>query len=173
MRALKFLFLSLLAVILSACVAEPEGENVKIGGVAPDFSVEVFSGGVFSSSRTISLSSMKGKPVVLVFFNTSCPDCREELAEVQKLYDLRGDDAGFLCVARSENLESVEAYWTDNELTLPVAPQNDSRIYNLYARSIIPRTYILDSKGIIVATFSDSPVADFSSLNRIIDTVLQ
>lgn len=172
MRALKYLIF-FLAVSLTACVSEPEGENVTVGSVAPDFTAEVYSDGIFSEAHTLSLSSLKGSPVVLVFFNTSCPDCREELEVIQRIYDRYADETGIICVARSEKKESVEAYWIDHGFTLPVAPQKDSRIYNLYAKSVIPRTYILNSEGVIAASFSDSPIADFDTLSRLIEALSQ
>lgn len=167
MRALKYLIL-FLSVALTSCVNEPEGENVDTGSQAPDFEVDVYADGSFYSARPTTLSSMKGSPVILVFFNTSCPDCQEELATVQRLYDRYSAEIRFLCVARSENKESVEAYWTDHRLTIPVAPQSDATVYHLYAESVIPRTYVLNADGVIVASFSDSPVADFDTLARIV-----
>ncbi len=172
MKLLKIFLFILVASAMGACVNEPNGEIVKIGSLAPDFTVDVYSNGDFSNPSSTRLNALKGSPAVLVFFNTTCPDCREELAVVQRLYDKYSTGVKFLCVARSEKLESVEAYWNEQGLTLPVAPQNDDKVYSLYAKSVIPRTYTLNSEGVITAYFSDSPVADFSSLSRILDSLL-
>lgn len=166
-------FIAILLVVLTGCVSEPEGENVADGNEAPDFTASVFCEGLFSDARSVTLSSLRGQPVLLLFFNTSCPDCREELPIVQQLYDIYSERMEFLCVARGESLESVKTYWIENGLTLPVSPQPDTKIYNLYAKSVIPRTYVLNAGGIITASFSDSPIADFATLSKIIESLLR
>ncbi len=50
-------------------------------------------------------------------------------------------DFRMLAISREENEESVAAYWAANGLLIPYSPQEDRRIYNLFATSIIPRIY--------------------------------
>ena len=45
--------------------------------------------------------------------------------------------------------ESVAAYWKEQGLSIPYSAQTDRRIYNLFASSIIPRTYFCSADGII------------------------
>lgn len=71
---------------------------VGVGAAAPDFTVELFDGG------ELTLSSLRGKVVLLNFWATWCPPCREELARVQtELIDrFAGRDFLFLPVSRGE-----------------------------------------------------------------------
>ena len=57
-----------------------EAPPVPIGRPAPDFSVSSLGGG-----RTVRLSSLRGRVVLLDFWATWCPPCRRGLPETQKL----------------------------------------------------------------------------------------
>ena len=61
----------------SSCSA-PE---IKVGNPAPDFELQNTDG------QTISLSSLRGKPVLLNFWKTSCYPCRLEMPFLQAIYN--------------------------------------------------------------------------------------
>ena len=50
---------------------------VNVGDVAPDFTVTMLDG------RTIKLSELRGNVVMVCFWATWCPPCRQELAHLQ------------------------------------------------------------------------------------------
>ncbi|MBQ9962064.1 MAG: redoxin domain-containing protein, partial [Alistipes sp.] len=47
---------------------------VRVGDMAPDFTVELLSG------NKATLSQMQGNTVLLVFFESTCPDCKLQLS---------------------------------------------------------------------------------------------
>lgn len=132
---------------LTACVYDKEEPEFSLapGALLPDFSVEMLGGDVFS---TASLNESDIVNLVIVFFNTGCSDCQHDLPLVQELYDKILADATLagntrlICIAREEDAASVRSYWKDNNLTLPVSPQSDRRVYNLFASTGIPRLYL-------------------------------
>lgn len=145
------------ALLIGGCVTEREepSNTLNAGDKVPAFSVTLLDGQVFSSE------SLPGKTGVIVFFNTSCPDCRRELPQVQLAYETtfecdQPEEAVFVCIAREEGAASVAAYWAKNAFTLPCAPQTDRSVYNLFASSGIPRIYITKPDGTIHTTFDDS-----------------
>ena len=56
-------------------------ELLKPGTEAPNFKLKTPEG------RDLSLSSFKGKYVVLDFWASWCPDCRKDIPEVQRMYN--------------------------------------------------------------------------------------
>lgn len=154
--------ISLISLLLSSCVSEPDPADdwsLPIGSEMPRFEVALTDGSVVLSE------SLKGKPTMLVFFNTSCSDCREELPVVQRIYDDMKEDINLLCISREQDKVSVREYWKENSLTLPVSAQPNRYIYNLFAKSVIPRIFIFDASGILTAAFSDSPLPNYTDLH--------
>lgn len=143
--------------IATSCITENEPETLSLhpGDMCPDFSVTMNDGSIITSS------DLRGKRSVIVFFNTSCADCREELPEIQKVYDeiLTKDlPVHLLCISRAEGEESIETFWHENNLTLPYSPQEDRSVYNLFASSVIPRIYLLSPDLTITRAWSDNPM---------------
>ena len=89
---------------------------IKVGQVAPDFSVEMLDG------RTIKLSELRGKVVMLCFWATWCPPCRQEMAHLQEgvIDHFAGKDLVVLPISRGEKREVVEKFITDHGYTFGV-----------------------------------------------------
>ena len=145
------------AFALTSCVAEGEPENngVKTGDPLPAFSVKLNDG------REMTTASLRGKRVLIELFNTECPDCRESLPLINELYETLKDnpDVEIFAVARAEDASKLSLYWAENNLTLPYSPQDDRKVYELFATVGIPRIYVADSSGVITAAFGpeDNP----------------
>ncbi len=122
-------------------------EHVQVGDKVPSFSVTVTDG---SETRTFSTSQLTGETVI-VFFNTWCSDCQRELPLLNDYYLQHKDDSGFQMVAisRAEGADAVSQFWSEHSLQIPYSAQDDRRIYDLFASSVIPRIYFVSPQGII------------------------
>lgn len=144
----------LLCLLLTGCSSiedDETKERVVVGDRVPLFSVEMVKDGERSTFSTAQLTG----ETVIVFFNTTCPDCQRDLPKLNQYYLKHKADEGFQMVAisREEGEEDVAAYWKDKGLQIPYFAQNDRRIYELFASSIIPRVYFVSAKGIVTRIF--------------------
>lgn len=164
-----------LALLLGSCVNEKEEpvSSVTTGQRCPSFSVRLTDG------TTVTTADLAGHTTLLLFFDTACPDCRALLPVVQQVYDAitlpadqlqSGKDESqegsplVLAISREEPAPQVADYWTANSLTIPVSPQPDRTVYNLFATSIIPRIYIIAPDLTITRTYVDSPLPTVQQL---------
>ena len=54
---------------------------------------------------------------------------------------------------------------------MPYSAQEDRKIFELFAKSVVPRIYIVDEDGIIRYIFTDNPLATFDDLVEAIKTI--
>lgn len=149
--------------------AVEETTLVRSGETAPDFTVAMFDG------SSVTLSALRGKVVLLNFWATWCPPCREELTRVQKdLIDrFAGRDFVFLPISRGETRETVAAFREKTGYTFPMGLDPEQAVYDKYAENYIPRNFLIDREGKIVeATIGYEP-AEFDALIRTIDKTLE
>ena len=161
------IFLSLLVLSLSACQLDDDEDKketsvMNVGDEIPAFTLDDVKG------HELSSSSLSGKVYILNFFDTGCPDCRQEFGVLQKIYNKYQAIVPVLTVPRSQTKEEVESYWNEAGLSMPYYIARDKALYSKFATSGIPRTYVVDDSGKIIAAYSDSPIADYESLDNVL-----
>lgn len=165
-RVLGLFFAGIVGIlIMTSCVTDDDPEksrSLTVGDSLPAFIVELNTG------ETVSDISLRGKTSMIVFFNTSCMDCREELPVIQSLYEIYKDDedVAILAISRSQSVSSVQEYWNENNLTIPFSAQDDDKVYLKFASALIPRIYIADGVGYITAAYDDNPLPGLSQLQH-------
>lgn len=160
MKLLKNI-LTFAAIIISivSCIKEddPVQADLKVGDSIPDFSVEMNDGSVVNSAM------LSNGTAVIMFFNTSCPDCQKTLPSVQQIYDEYAGDVKFALISREQGSDAIAGYWENQGYTLPYSAQTDRNVYNLFASSRVPRVYICKD-GIIKFLYDDNPIPSYSDL---------
>ena len=159
--------LALLVVLVSACVDDGHERTtseslVSVGDAIPDFVLTAADGTELSSA------SLGGRAYILNFFDTRCPDCQEELQVLQQVYDRYGPAVPLLNVPRSQTRQEVDDYWQQAGLSMPFYTPVNAGLYYRFARSGVPRTYVVGSEGTVQAAFADSPVAALDSLDALL-----
>lgn len=160
-RGAALLMADLLAV---SCVWEKTDQpgDIRVGDPLPTFSIVVCEGG---AERVVTTADLKGAVSVITLFSVTCPDCRATLPELQRAYDaFAPQGVQFINISRAEGRDRVEALWAELGLTMPYSAQDDRTVYELFAKSVVPRVYLSDRQGIVRYIHTDSPNPDFTTL---------
>jgi peroxiredoxin len=103
------------------------------------------------SGTPVSLSGYKGKVVLLNFWATWCPPCRQEMPTLQKHYtDYEAQGLVVVGVEAGEPKAEVQDFVTEQHLTFPVLPDEKTTVTDMYRVSALPTTFVIDREGVIV-----------------------
>ncbi len=140
--------------------AETDAESttlVKAGDTAPDFTVEMVDG------SSVTLGDLKGKVVLLNFWATWCPPCRQELTRVQTDIIDRFAGKEFVFLAFREK----------TGYAFPMGLDPARTVYDRYASNYIPRNFVIDRKGKVVLATVGYDEHEFEELIRTIEKTLE
>jgi peroxiredoxin len=114
--------------------------------IAEDFALKTPDG------KTFRLSEQRGKTVIVNFWATWCPPCREEMPAMERLYQ-QHRDRGLVLVAVSLDADPavVAPYLKQNKLSFPIALDPKSEIANKYGVRALPSSFIVDRDGTMTA----------------------
>ena len=145
---------------------------VKVGDMAPNFSMKLTNG------KTVKLSDLKGKVVMLQFTACWCSVCRKEMPFIEKdIWKKHKDNPTFvlLAVDRDEPLETVKTFAKSIPITYPIGLDPKADIFALYAQreAGITRNVIIDKTGKIVFLTRLYDEAEFKQMTKVIDGLLK
>ncbi|MDR0749930.1 MAG: TlpA family protein disulfide reductase [Tannerellaceae bacterium] len=166
----KIVFTGLFVCLALLCVAQEESDIVKAGDVMPAFAI------VFDNGAELKSSSLQGKVVLLTFFATWCPPCQKELAAIQEtLWPKYKDNAGFrlLVVGREHSDAELTTYNEKKGFDFPLYPDKDRAIYGKFAKSLIPRVYLIGKDGKVILANTGFNENEFTQLMTCIENALK
>lgn len=140
------------ALLCVSCIKDKQtGADLMVGDRLPEFEV------MLSDGTSVGTDLLSDGISCIMFYTTACPDCRETLPHMQRLYDeFAPKGVSFAVISREEGSASISGYWDSEGLTMPYSAQEDRKIYELFAKTRVPRVYI-NKDGIIKAIFTDIP----------------
>lgn len=102
--------------------------------------------------ETVELSDYKGKNVVLNFWTTWCPPCKEEMPHIQDYYEKYKNEQnvevlGVNLTFSTDSEKNVKQFVESYNLTFPVLLTYDEEVEKLYLIKTIPSTFFLDEEG--------------------------
>ncbi len=141
---------------------------VKAGDMVPDVTVTMFDG------SKVSLEQLRGKVVLLNFWATWCPPCREELTHVQtEIIDrFAGRPFVFLPVSRGEERETVAAFREKTGYDFPMGLDSTRMVYDRFASNYIPRNFLIGPDGKVLLASVGYDEEEFQELIRSIEEAL-
>ena len=145
---------------------------VKVGDVAPDFTLKLTDGSDFT------LSKNRGKVVMLQFTASWCGVCRKEMPFIEKdIWQKHKENPNFvlLGIDREEPLEDVKKFAESTGITYPMALDSNADVFASYAerKSGITRNILIDGEGRIVKLTRLFNETEFNSLVETIDSMLK
>lgn len=113
---------------------------------APEISV------VSLDNQQQTLASLKGKVVLLNFWATWCPPCREEIPSMMKLNKLMaGKPFQMVCVSVDEGgKQAVTEFFKNSGFSLPAYTDPSGQVSKTYGITGVPETFVIDKNGVIV-----------------------
>ena len=133
-------------LVLSACggsgAASESGP--EIGKLAPDFTLKGLDG------QEVTLSSLRGKAVLLNFWASWCGPCRIEMPFLQEIYEKwTGGRLVLLAVNLQEDPTKVREFVEDGGYSFPILLTTGNEVPVAYNIRGIPATFFIDADGVI------------------------
>jgi cytochrome c biogenesis protein CcmG/thiol:disulfide interchange protein DsbE len=111
-------------------------------GMAPDFTLTSFDG------RTLTLSELRGQVVIINFWASWCPPCREEAAYLEQTWrKYKNKGVIFIGVDWVDTEKEALAYMDEFDLTYFNGPDIGTRIAQAYNIQGVPETFYVAKNG--------------------------
>jgi peroxiredoxin len=136
---------------------------------APAFTVPGLGG------SPIRLGDFKGQVILLNFWATWCPPCREEMPSMERLYR-RFKSRGFTILALSidsRGEEVVAPFVKSFGLTFPIGLDPRMTVAGEYRMAGLPTSLLIDAGGAIVAVAVGPRDWDTRAAHQVIETLLE
>lgn len=172
MKKLALLISLILSFSVFGQTKDDRAYLVKVGDMAPNFSIKLTTG------KTVRLSTLKGKVIMLQFTASWCSVCRKEMPFIERdIWQKHKSNSNFalLAVDRDEPLETVRKYAKSIPITYPIGLDPKADIFALYAvrEAGITRNVIIDKTGKIVFLTRLYDEVEFKKMTQIIDNMLK
>ena len=145
-KGLRIILPAILALWLGlvGCSSGTESSVAQVGELAPDFQAQTLDG------HTISLSDLRGKPVLINFWATWCSPCHAEMPYLQQIHEEWSDEGLILLAVNiGESPAAVEEFAQVYNLTLPVLLDINGAAAQQYGVPPLPTTFFVDRYGVV------------------------
>ena len=142
------LLFSLVLMILTSTRSTASGDSpstlhaVADRPVAPEFALADIDGAMHR------LSDYRGQVVIVNFWATWCPPCREEMPSMQRAWEqIQDEDMVILAIDVGEDEDTIFTFTADYPVEFPLLLDLDSRVIQEWPVRGLPTTFIVDPQG--------------------------
>jgi peroxiredoxin len=160
-------FTAILFVLLFACSILAEDRRA-VGHKAIEFSLNTFDG------KRVSLNQLRGRVVLLDFWATWCPPCREELPYLDILQETFGKQ-GFavLAVNIDNEIENAREFLKLHDIKLNPLWDEQKKVVAKYDIAEMPTTILIDKNGVIRHIYAGFETEQYIEYKQIIQKLLR
>lgn len=169
-----FLFVAIMATSLTSLFAvgdEAEFKEPKVGDTVPAFVYFDAAAG-----KDISITSLKGKVVLVNLFATWCGPCRKKLTHLSEDFwpvMSKNDKFEMLTIGREHTVAQMDKFKKETGYDFKFYPDPKREIFSLFAKQSIPRSYVIDQKGKIVYAATGYTEEEYKKMVSIINNLLK
>ncbi|MEW5960756.1 MAG: TlpA disulfide reductase family protein [Chloroflexota bacterium] len=120
--------------------------GLTVGQPAPDFSLKTLDGG------SVTLSSLRGQPVIVNFWASWCYPCRLEMPELERTYQAYQAEGLTILgvnVTAQDSLADAQAFVAEFTPSFPILLDETGDVTTRYGVRGIPTSYFIDRRGIV------------------------
>jgi peroxiredoxin len=113
---------------------------------APDFTLATLAG------DTVTLASMKGRPVFLNFWATWCKPCRAEMTDIISAYGAHTEQHLVVLAINltdQERMRDVRQFVTELQMPFPVLLDRKGKVRKGYRLRGVPTSVFIDTLGVV------------------------
>jgi len=123
--------------------------SATVGDAAPALEVPELDG------QTFNLGAQRGKVVVVNFWATWCPPCREEMPALDAFYRrYHGQGLELIGVSADRPHDRSDVVKVMQSFSYPAAMLDDANVNDFGAPNSLPMTVVVDSNGVVRAEFT-------------------
>jgi len=144
-------FVLTLPLILLSCQRKEGSQFLKEGSKVPSFTLVSLDG-----TQKWSLEDEKGSVVIINFWATWCPPCREEIPSLQKFYKTIVSQGNphkkikVITILYRDNPFSAIEFMKEMHYDFPVFKDPELKIARLFGVTGVPETYIINGEGVLL-----------------------
>ncbi len=114
-----------------------------VGHLAPDFTLQTPIG------ETVTLSELRGQPVVLNFWASWCGPCRVEMPFFQRTQMKYNGKTAVIGVNQGESANIVQEFGVRQAISYPLLVDDDNTVNLAYNIHSLPTTIFIDPDGVV------------------------
>ena len=141
---------ALVGVLFLGLGTDPsEIRSPLIGKPAPMFALREVGTG-----RTVDVTQLKGKPLVINFWATWCGPCYEEHPVLVANARMLQPNVQFLGVVFQDEESKIQSFLQQRGSSYPTVVDDKGKTAIAYGVGGVPETFFLDANGVIVAKYA-------------------
>lgn len=145
---MRYLLIVFAFLFLTAEAPGPWGIDELAGKKAPDFILTDIHG------KNLSLSSLKGRTVIINFWATWCPPCRAEMPSLNRLYkEYRTRGLVVLAISTDTSANVVKGYLNKNPFDFTILLDTDNKVSRQFRVFSIPTSFLIDKNSVIIQRY--------------------